>query len=61
VVVERSISLETPIAPHRIGRKNRIIKARIFPPRVEAIPGRATSTAINAALNSTRLTIKIVA
>jgi hypothetical protein len=36
-------------------------KARILPPRVEMMPGRATSTPISAALNSTRMTIKVVA
>src|SRR5580704_11406016 len=60
VVLDRSISLEIPIAPQRIGRKNRTRKAIIFPPRVAVMPGRATRTPISAALNRTRMTIKVV-
>src|ERR1700733_7289997 len=59
VVFDRSISLETPIAPHRIGKKNNTRKARIFPPLVAVMPGRATTTPINAALKTTRIMIRV--
>src|SRR5271163_1881206 len=61
VVSDCAILLETPMAPQKIGRKKRSKKARIFPPRVVVMLGRATSTAISAAVSRARLTIKVVA
>src|SRR5271169_5730109 len=61
VVSDCANLLETPMAPQRIGRKKRSRKARIFPPRVVVMLGRATTTPISAAVSSARLTIKVVA
>src|SRR5271155_769347 len=61
VVVERSISLEMPIAPHSAGRRKNAMKARIFPDGVLTSPGRTTITETSAALTSTRMAMSVVA
>jgi hypothetical protein len=60
VVLERLISLDTPIAPHKTGKKNSRRKARIFPLRVAVMPGLLTSRPIDAALTNTIMTINVV-